>query len=887
MTEWTDRSFSNDKPVDSIETEKSRIVVHELEQGWWILAVGFVCVWRWNGSNVSQSIDLTRLPSLAHTSSDAVMKTGDKSDTKPAMEYSAREVSPPALLIQQLLQAHYVFCLHHGPSLTELYVRLTRDRFCNTLDRYWARFSRNWDVLLHGSPATDVFSGLKLASGGELGFGVGEEEWGSGEREVLEDLTRRTEGLVDVVVARFGEPAPAEEDKDALPWMGSGSQPIASDGIIFGGAGALERHSLRDVSLWMRQIYTYGEQAYGVRDNPLRERRKRRRRNPPEQGKNSHGDIERSKSSVPRVDQTDLPQVAEHGSAAEHDKSAEESTPATQPDGTWPETKSRVTSQDHATTPEATPTRPSDEDKPDTPPPIVTAAEQSLQNATRQADQSAVLQTEEQVQADEYGTTLGIPDQYMKYLTFGLSTLGRSSPNPTSSAAHKPPTTTSKTPQDQKKDSEPTTSSMPIKLVDDDDEDAPMMTRLEPMPDGDAIKAKIATQKRQQNTGHFIIGLTGGLLGLDELPEDDETDVTDSGPHDESEGSRIILRTVQVELALTDSGDQTDEDSQYKSSSLPDLDSMNESTKNVRRLRVLIYVHRPFMYCFLFENRTSALQLTKFYKTLHRNLVPIHKPLLSSTNVAKVAQRIENSHLVPSDDDAASVSSSRNKLPSKIATSSPIFDLIYDPSRLTLHTSIPNIPEPGTPAAEGIFTSSRDGGSAPSPWTRIEALNVHSQILNTLASVRNRGNEVERTSKTSRGWWIVWLKVPPADNGGQEHEDKMKEWGPSDQIQPSDDSAVNSTPAAEDLPERTQTVDLHRTAFLVRKAVDAPSATKVSTSSSRAVSSMLGVMSLGMSTSREDDHTGGMSAGWGPAALAGGIGIDARKYVEGLLSLNR
>ena len=33
------RSFSEGKSVDTIETEKSRIVLHELEVGWWILAV--------------------------------------------------------------------------------------------------------------------------------------------------------------------------------------------------------------------------------------------------------------------------------------------------------------------------------------------------------------------------------------------------------------------------------------------------------------------------------------------------------------------------------------------------------------------------------------------------------------------------------------------------------------------------------------------------------------------------------------------------------------------------------------------------------------------------------------------------------------------------------
>ena len=34
------RNFSNGKAVDSIETEKSRIILHELEPNWWILAVG-------------------------------------------------------------------------------------------------------------------------------------------------------------------------------------------------------------------------------------------------------------------------------------------------------------------------------------------------------------------------------------------------------------------------------------------------------------------------------------------------------------------------------------------------------------------------------------------------------------------------------------------------------------------------------------------------------------------------------------------------------------------------------------------------------------------------------------------------------------------------------
>jgi len=33
------RDFSDGKPVDTIETEKSRIILHELESGWWMIAV--------------------------------------------------------------------------------------------------------------------------------------------------------------------------------------------------------------------------------------------------------------------------------------------------------------------------------------------------------------------------------------------------------------------------------------------------------------------------------------------------------------------------------------------------------------------------------------------------------------------------------------------------------------------------------------------------------------------------------------------------------------------------------------------------------------------------------------------------------------------------------
>ncbi|EED12781.1 hypothetical protein TSTA_052990 [Talaromyces stipitatus ATCC 10500] len=142
------KNFSNGQPVDHVETEKSRIVLNELKSDWWILA----------------SINLTRIsfPNTVNASSK----------TSPSVEYSSREIYPPRSLIQQLRRAHAIFLLHHGDSLSTLYQRIGRDSFCKLLGRFWNRFVRHWLVLLHGNPAVDLFNGVKLAVGGELGIGI-------------------------------------------------------------------------------------------------------------------------------------------------------------------------------------------------------------------------------------------------------------------------------------------------------------------------------------------------------------------------------------------------------------------------------------------------------------------------------------------------------------------------------------------------------------------------------------------------------------------------------------------------------------------------------------------------------------------------------------------
>ncbi|GAT21690.1 hypothetical protein RIB2604_01005820 [Aspergillus luchuensis] len=265
------RDFSQGKAVDYVETEKSQIILHELEKDWWILA----------------SVDLTRLPL------DQPSTTSSQRDaSSPSFSYSSREMSPPALLIQQLRRAHSVFLLHHDSTLDALYSRVGRPTFCALIDAFWWRFAWNWEVLLSGNPAVDIYNGIKLSAGGELGIGVGEEEWGSGEREVLEDFVARTDGLMDLVVSRFGDPGSSDKELaantrpgDSLNtgdgedrWLGSGACPRPADGVIFSGVGAVSRPSLLRISQWMESIYRYGADAYGVGEDPSSPRRRKRRR---------------------------------------------------------------------------------------------------------------------------------------------------------------------------------------------------------------------------------------------------------------------------------------------------------------------------------------------------------------------------------------------------------------------------------------------------------------------------------------------------------------------------------------------------------------------------------------------------------------------------------
>jgi hypothetical protein len=327
------------------------------------------------------------------------------------------------------------------------------------MNTYWSRFSSNWDVLLHGSPAVDMFNGLKLAAGGELGMGVGEEEWGSSERDVLEDFARRTEGLVDVVVSRFGEASPLQngkaktdsrvrDDEPAEPWIGSGGNVAATDGVVFSGVGGLSRASLRDVAHWTETIYHYGDHAYGIRDNPTADRRKRRRRVP--NATTRQADAASTKSTT---EDKSLP----------HDSGTGEA--------------------------------------PRIPPPIVKAVETSLDKASKAID-DAEGRTEPAAK-QETGhmlASLGDGDTWMKYVTLGYGTAWGG--------------------KKQDVAQEPVPAAEPDSTRREQSPEA--MRFIEPAPDVDLVEEKRKAQVRQENEGYFLIGMKGDMTETDLDDENDE-----------------------------------------------------------------------------------------------------------------------------------------------------------------------------------------------------------------------------------------------------------------------------------------------------------------------------------------------------------------------------
>lgn len=711
---------------------------------------------------------MTRLPK-ASKAVGPKDKTADNED----VEYSSRDVKPPVLLLQDLLGAHALFLLHHASSIGDLYATTEKPKFTTMLGRYWDQFLLTWNVMLHGNPAVAVYGGIKIAGSGELGMGVGEEDRGSGEREVLEGFVGRIDGLVDLVVSRFGSDS-ADSDMSSMPdsnkvrpqlapsepWLGTGLEPGPNDGAIFLGVGALSRKSLKDVSHWMEDVYSWGPRAYGVKGNPAQTRRSHR-----------NGRL----SSIALMNDSASGRTSKARNAGS--RSSGTSTSPVMPsdhreNGDLPTKQATVSILDELeskTSLEVLDPQPAAETEP-------------RENRSRTPSTSSAQSTK--------GGTL------VDYLKLGYGThwsLGGGTPTPRNAS------TSSGT--------GPGTSGPCGEVVD-----------VEPANDF---------------AGHYLVGLIGDVDADD--PDDTGSDTVGA----DTINPRISLRTTYVELnpahdtfALPDANGGADNDCP------PRLNVSNEGAPDpqnraIKGLQVVVYANKPFLFALFFEVGTASLKESSIYRSLHYQLAPLQRPLVTST---------------------------RRKLPRpKLSTTlggdvkTPIYDLMWDPKKLTIRSTIPDIPSPSS----NLLV-----------WSRLESLNTHTQILNTFAATRYEGSELEQTCKTSRGYWVVWTRIPnpEATQNQRKSEGSITpvEGGMAPTASPSPNSehgldrgaGANNTLAQASNALGRAHIAGDKEIFLVRKSSD-PTSTNT--------------------FAKENANS--------PAKLAQGIGVDTKRYIEGLLDM--
>jgi hypothetical protein len=687
---------------------------------------------------------LTILPGTAKP--PAVKATA--AEEPPTPEYSSREVKPAALLLRDLLRGHSIFLLHHTSSLSALFAGTKRSKFLSVLGRYWDSFLSTWNVLMHGNPANDLFGGIKIAACGELGVGVGEEERGSGEREVLEGFVGRVDGLVDLVVSKFGNGDSSDEleksvpEKDAQrkvkptePWLGSGDDPAAEDGAIFLGTGALSRKSLRDISQWIEDLYKWGTHAYGVGYNPTSTRRIR---------------DSRAKSRLKRSElSSSTEQSSRQTSRGRSRKESREPSPG--PMNTLPPT-------------------PIDEGDP---------ANKQLHVDRGQPD----------------GDSIG--NKFVQYLKFGYGTHWSVGGTP------------SKIERREVITDEPSGNT------------GEGATTNPIVSDSAQISSQLANSPdvTDDSKGHYMIGLLGDV--------EDETDEDLIASDGVGHHSRLPLRTLTVQLEReAESLHETGISGvlhNTRDGGAPSTATDPQDQNRAKTLRVVVYVNKPFIFVLLFDLGTQPLAFSSLYRSLHHQIGPLIKPLITSTSFRASKPNIEaNGRGDPV---------------------TPIYDLVWDPNLLTIASNIPNIPDP-------YPTYSKTHKKI--PWTRIEALNTHMQIINTRVSAAE-GVEKERTGKTSRGWWVVWTRVPDIDY----QKDVRASRGTSRRTSTSEQDQLSvdkSQPKGKEI-------------FLIRRASDNVGGKL----SSRLVSGA----------------SGSGDVGWagGPSRLAQGIGIDTTRYIESLLNL--
>jgi len=166
----------------------------------------------------------------------------------------------------------------------------------------------------------------------------------------------------------------------------------------------------------------------------------------------------------------------------------------------------------------------------------------------------------------------------------------------------------------------------------------------------------------------------------------------------------------------------------------------------------------------------------------------------------------------------------------------------------------------------------------------MDALHIHTQLVKLVEDTRQKGvmhsilpGERERTSHTSRGWWIGWMRLEGIANRSDSIIDIDKR-GSS----PHDDKIVAKDPETtnDDAADSKSTLSIHSSSSLHQ---DTTSSTSMQTFTSRREAFIIRKSSDHSRThSRQASKDKDMNTG----RITEGLGVDPRKYFEQLLNFN-
>lgn len=301
------------------------------------------------------------------------------------------------------------------------------------------------------------------------------------------------------------------------------------------------------------------------------------------------------------------------------------------------------------------------------------------------------------------------------------------------------------------------------------------------------------------------------------------------------------------------------------------------------------------MYLFIFDDDAPSLYSPGFYRTLTQyHLNPLHKPLLRSTSP-------------PNSEDRAMALLQRASAPSAQDAHAfqehPLYDFSSDPVTRTIQTSLPGIPERGRSRGRAVNAPWHSAFHDPAvnEWTRADALNVHMHILSVYAQTGTPGatTEMEKTTKTGRNWWVVWVRDGNVDNSGGGDDDD-------------DNSRLKSHGWDSD---QTSATTRTKEAFLIRRSTDGSKSSVIGSPSRLGAAVTAAAAGSGMAASSPADDTrdadrndvdksgsggggvgsyyynllagGASSINQQTTRLTEGIGVDTRRYIQGLFNSGR